>query len=246
MFSNKNDKIEKVDKILTNEAFEELQVDFADINLAIESGDHFEVHYHGPEDKQPVVTQNEQQLRLKQPETDRKNGRFWQKGLFKIEVLTSSDVGKIKITIPKDHHLREAYIGLASGDTKMRDINIDELEFGSASGDLKIDKLNVNKLSLSIVSGDAKLDQVKIDSGNADLTSGNFILKNSQIMKILAVTTVSGDNLIENVEVEQCDLTTLSGDNTIFGGNATHAQIGKETNGSHLKMSAVSGDNTVK
>ncbi|WP_283598491.1 hypothetical protein [Lactobacillus gallinarum] len=52
MFSNKNDKIEKVDKILTNEAFEELQVDFADINLAIESGDHFEVHYHGPEDKQ--------------------------------------------------------------------------------------------------------------------------------------------------------------------------------------------------
>ncbi|ABX27168.1 DUF4097 family beta strand repeat-containing protein [Lactobacillus helveticus] len=246
MFFNKNDKIEKVDKILTNEAFEELQVDFADINLAIESGDHFEVHYHGTEDKQPVVTQNEQQLRLKQPETDRKNGRFWQKGLFKIEVVTSSDVGKVKITIPKDHHLREAYIGLASGDTKMRDINIDELEFGSASGDLKIDKLNVNKLSLSIVSGDAKLDQVKIDSGNADLTSGNFILKNSQIMKILAVTTVSGDNLIENVEVDQCDLTTLSGDNTIFGGNATHAQIGKETNGSHLKMSAVSGDNTVK
>ena len=37
MFSNKNDKIEKVDKILTNEAFEELQVDFADINLAIEN-----------------------------------------------------------------------------------------------------------------------------------------------------------------------------------------------------------------
>ena len=28
MFSSKNDKIEKVDKILTNEAFEELQVDF--------------------------------------------------------------------------------------------------------------------------------------------------------------------------------------------------------------------------
>lgn len=75
--------------------------------------------------------------------------------------MTSSDVGKVKITIPKDHHLREAYIGLASGDTKMRDINIDELEFGSASGDLKIDKLNINKLSLSIVSGDAKLDQVK-------------------------------------------------------------------------------------
>lgn len=38
MFSSKNDKIEKVDKILTNEAFEELQVDFTDINLAIESG----------------------------------------------------------------------------------------------------------------------------------------------------------------------------------------------------------------
>lgn len=38
MFSNKNDKIEKVDKILTNEAFEELQVDFADINLAMNLG----------------------------------------------------------------------------------------------------------------------------------------------------------------------------------------------------------------
>ena len=246
MFSNKNDKIEKVDKILTNEAFEELQVDFADINLAIESGDHYEVHYHGPEDKQPVVIQNEQQLRLKQPETDRKNGKFWQKGLFKIEVVTSSDVGKVKITVPKDHQLREAYIGLASGDTRIQDVNLDELEFSSASGDLKIDRLKVAKLSLSIVSGDAKLDQLKVDSGNADLTSGSFLLKNSQITKSLAVTTVSGDNLIENVEVDQCDLTTLSGDNTIFGGKATHAQIGKETNGSHLKMSAVSGDNIVK
>ena len=99
---------------------------------------------------------------------------------------------------------------------------------------------------MSIVSGDAKLDQLKVDSGNADLTSGSFLLKNSQITKSLAVTTVSGDNLIENVEVDQCYLTTLSGDNTIFGGKATHAQIGKETNGSHLKMSAVSGDNIVK
>lgn len=67
--------------------------------------------------------------------------------------MTSSDVGKVKITIPKDHHLREAYIGLASGDTKMRDINIDELEFGSASCDLKIDKLNVNNCRCPLFRG---------------------------------------------------------------------------------------------
>lgn len=246
MFFSKEDEVKTIDEVLTSDPFISLDINFTDIDLKMEIGDHFEVHYHGPSDKKPLLTQDDQLLKLKEPDVKRKNGKVWKKGVFKVEVITSNDVGRVKIIVPKDQQLNEVKLNFASADVGIKDININNLYFNSASGDLRIENSDLIKIDFTVVSGDLKLDNVKVTSGKSNMISGDFDMKNSQILKKLKVETISGNNKVENTEVDQCDLSSISGDNLIFGGKATLAQVGQETNGSRLNLSTVSGDNIVK
>lgn len=243
---NKKDEVKNVNTVLTNAAFTQLHVKLTDLDLAVVSGDHFEIRYRGAEDKKPSVTQTGDAIELKEPKVERRNGKIWQKKLIKVELVTTDDIGKVTVVIPKDHKLNQLDVDLTSGDAKMQDLLLNDLKYSSASGDLKIETVQVQKLKIEVTSGDVKLRDVGVSTGKIDLISGDFKMEDSNISDNLTVATTSGDNVVENTEVDQCDLSTVSGDNSIFSGQNTHAQIGKEINGSHLKMSTLSGDNTVR
>lgn len=51
MFFDKNKEVKNVNEVLTNDSFTVLHAEFTDLDLTITSGDHFEIHYRGPEDK---------------------------------------------------------------------------------------------------------------------------------------------------------------------------------------------------
>lgn len=245
-FDKSKEKVKNVDVVLTNDSFNELHADFTDLDLTVSSGDYFEIHYRGPEDKKPVVDQNENAITLTEPKVNRENGKIWHKKFVRVQLVTGEDIGRVAVEIPKDKKLDQLDVDLTSGDAKMEDLLLDNLKFDSTSGDVKIKKAQIQELKIDVTSGDVKLSNVAVSTGNASLVSGDFRMKDSRITNSLNVSTTSGDNLVENTEVDQCDLNTMSGDNSIFGGQSTHAQIGKEMNGSHLKMSTLSGDNTVR
>lgn len=247
MFFDKNkEEVKNVNEVLTNDSFTELHAEFTDLDLTVTSGDHFEIHYRGPEDKKPVVDQSENTIRLIEPKVDRENGKIWQRKFVKVQLMTDEDLGQVKVVVPKGQKLDQLDFILTTGDAKMQDLLLDNLKYNSTSGDLKIEKAQIQELKIDVTSGDVKLNNIAVSTGSASLVSGDFRMSNSSIADSLTVSTTSGDNLVENTEVDQCDLSTMSGDNSIFGGQSTHAQIGKEMNGSHLKMTTLSGDNTVR
>lgn len=248
MFFDKNEdnNVKRVDEVLSNDSFDKLNVDLVDIDFALVGGDQFEVHYRGPEDKKPVVTNAGEVLELKEPKVERKNGKFWKRNHVEINIIRQDDVGTLKVTIPVDHKLSNVTVKLTSGDAVMKQLELETLTFVSLSGDLDLKKVKVDEVAITETSGDIKLKKVLLNRGKIKIVSGDFTIKDSQILDDLDVATTSGDNLAENIEVDQCDLKTVVGDNSIFGGKSTHAQVGKETNGSHLGMHTVSGDNTVK
>ena len=248
MFFDKNEdnEVKIVDEVLSNDSFDKLSVDLVDIDFTLVGGDQFEVHYHGPEDKRPIVTNAGKTLELKEPKVERKNGKFWKRKHVEISIVSQDDIGALKVTVPVERKLVNATLKLTSGDTVVKQVELETLTFTALSGDLHLKKVKVDEVAITETSGDIKLKKVLLNRGKIKLVSGDFTIKDSQILDDLDVATTSGDNLAENIEVDQCDLKTVVGDNSIFGGKATHAQVGKETNGSHLGMHTVSGDNTVK
>lgn len=246
-FSKKaSGKVKTIDEVLSNDNFDQLSVDLVDMDFALVGGDHFEVHYHGPEDKKPIVTNVGKVLELKEPKVERKNGKFWEKAGIQINIVGRDDVGMLKVTIPINQKLTNTTIKITSGDAVIKQVGLETLIFTSVSGDLSLQKVKADEVAMTETSGDIKLEKVLVDHGKINLVSGDCTIQDSQILTELKVMTTSGDNLAKNIEVDQCDLQTVSGDNLIFGRRASHAQIGKELNGSSLTLSTLSGDNTVK
>lgn len=248
MFFDKTDDqdTKTVDETLYNDEFEKLNVELVDIDLELAGGDKFEIHYHGPEDKKPLVSKEDDLIKVKEPKVERKNGKTWKNKFVNISIVTENDVGKLVVTVPANNELVEVNDHLTSGDAKVKNIQLHNLNHDSVSGDLKLENTKLKTVNLKAVSGDIKLKRTLLEQGNVNLASGDFKMENSQILDSLTVMTMSGDNKVENVEVDQCDLETASGDNSIFGGRADHAQLGKELNGSRLILSTLSGDNIVR
>ncbi len=102
MFFDKNEdnEVKIVDKVLSNDSFDKLSVDLVDIDFTLVGGDQFEVHYHGPEDKRPIVTNAGKTLELKEPKVERKNGKFWKRKHVEISIVSQDDIVALKVTVP--------------------------------------------------------------------------------------------------------------------------------------------------
>lgn len=237
MFLKKKVEVSKVDKTLGTEPFKKLKVDFKSLNLTINAGDHFEIHYNGPEDNEPELQQNEDQLILKQIST--KSHDFqWQKGIFKIEF--SQGEGKVTVTVPKDQEIEEVEVECKSGNVAVDGVKLKKADLETLSGNLRVQNSKLSDVSLLLVSGNLNIKQTEIIQGIAHLTSGNFTMKQSRVVQDMKVKTVSGDNYVKETQVDRCEAQTVNGDVSIAN-KKNHVDDGSE-----LFLSTVSGDNRVE
>lgn len=237
MFLKKKVEVSKVDKTLGTDAFKKLKVDFKSLDLDLNVGDHFEIHYAGPEDNEPELEQNGDQLILTQ--TNSASHDFhWQKGIFKIEF--SQGEGKVTVTVPQDEEIKEAEVKCKSGNLSVNGIDFKTADLQTLSGNLQVDDSKFQEASFLLVSGDLKVKQTEITQGIAHLTSGDFTMKQSRVLKQMRVKTVSGDNWVKETQVDRCEAQTVSGDVSIAN-KKNHVDDGSE-----LFLSTVSGDNRVE
>lgn len=246
MFFNKSNKDEIVDEVLSNDAFTNLKLDLIDIDLKLETGDKFEVHYEGPFDEKPTVEAKADTLKIKEPRVDRKHGKFWKKGFIEVNIMNQNDSGNLVITVPKNCQLGTVNASLVSGDTTIKNLKATALSGFTVSGDVNFESVKADEFKLTTTSGDIDLDKVEVKQGKAKLTSGDFTIKNSQVFDEFKVSTTSGDNIVENVKVAQYQLSTLSGDNSLFGKNGASAKVGNDSDNSNFILNTLSGDNTVR
>lgn len=70
MFFNKNDETKDtvVDEVLSSDSFNNLNLDLIDLDLKVETGNKFEVHYCGSEDEKPALSLKMIHLKLKNRE----------------------------------------------------------------------------------------------------------------------------------------------------------------------------------
>lgn len=237
MFLKKKVEVSKVDKTLGTDPFKKLKVDFKSLNLALNAGDHFEIHYNGPEDNEPELEQKGDQLILTQ-ENSNSHDFQWQKGIFKIEF--SQGEGKVTITVPQDAELEEVDTKCKSGNVSVDGVNVKETNLETLSGNLRVQNTKLEDANFLLVSGNLNVKQTKITKGIAHLTSGNFNMKQSRVGEQMKVKTVSGDNFVKETQVDRCEARTVNGDVSIAN-KKNHVDDGSE-----LFLSTVSGDNRVE
>lgn len=238
-----DDDIKTIDQVLSNDSFDALRVDFKSLNLEVKAGNKFEIKYHGSEYKKPEIDEDDGVMNVKEPDVRDKEIKRWEKGFFKIEVHSSHD-GEVTITLPQETELEQFDLHMMSGNVRMKQFAINDLQVESMSGNLDGKTLKLGTIDISVTSGNINLDEVRAKAGEISLTSGDFRLENSRVSDKLEVSTVSGDNLVKNIQVGRCHLSTVSGNNRIFGKKSKKAEI--SGNASLLKMATVSGDNTVE
>lgn len=156
MFFDKNEdnEVKIVDEVLSNDSFDKLSVDLVDIDFTLVGGDQFEVHYHGPEDKKPIVTNTDKALELREPKVERKNGKFWKRKHVEISIVSQDDIGALKVTVPVEHKIANATLKLTSGDTAVKQVELETLTFTALSGDLHLKKVKVDEVAITETSGD--------------------------------------------------------------------------------------------
>lgn len=248
MFFNKSDdtKDKVIDKVLSNDSFTNLNIDLIDLDLKIETGDKFEVHYKGLSDEEPSVELTNDTIEIKEPKIDHKDSKLWKKGIFEVNIVSYNDGGNLIITVPEDIHLSAGRVSTISGDTDIKNLKLDSLSLFVVSGDVSLKETQVDEVKLTATSGDIDFKRVKVKQGKVKLTSGDFTMKNGEVSGKLQVSTSSGDNIVENVKAQQYQLSTLSGDNSLFGKNGTVAKVNSTNNDGTIILSTLSGDNTVK
>lgn len=248
MFFNKNDetKDKVVDEVLSSDSFNNLNLDLIDLDLKVETGNKFEVHYCGSEDEKPSVELKDDTLEIEEPRVERKHGKFWRKDFIEVNIVSQSDSGALVVTVPDGHQLGAVKVSSVSGDTDFKSLNLDSLVISVVSGDVSLRTVQTDEVKLTTTSGDINLKEVTVKQGKAQLVSGDFTLKNSLVLDQFKASTTSGDNLVEDVKAAQYQLSTLSGDNSLFGKNKTAAEGDSTNNAGTIILSTLSGDNTVK
>ena len=248
MFFNKSDesKDKVINEVLSNDSFDNLNLDLINLDLKVETGDKFEVHFYGPEDEKPSVELKDDTLQIKEPKLDYQHGKFWRKGFVEVNIVSQSDNGNLIVTVPEGHHLSAIIVSSVSGDTNFKNLSLDSLAISVVSGDVSLRTVQTDEVKLTTTSGDIGLKEVTVKRGKAQLVSGDFTLKNSLVLDKFKVSTTSGDNLVEDVKAAKYQLRTLSGDNSLFGKNGTRAEVNSTNNTGTIILSTLSGDNTVK
>lgn len=248
MFFNKNDetKDKVVDEVLSSDSFNNLNLDLIDLDLKVETGNKFEVHYCGSEDEKPSVELKDDTLEIEEPRVERKHGKFWRKDFIEVNIVSQSDSGALVVTVPDGHQLGTVKVSSVSGDTDFKSLNLDSLVISVVSGDVSLRIVQTDEVKLTTTSGDIDLKEVTVKQGKAQLVSGDFTLKNSLVLDQFKASTTSGDNLVEDVKAAQYQLSTLSGDNSLFGKNEAAAEGDSTNNAGTIILSTLSGDNTVK
>ncbi len=101
MFFNKNDetKDKVVDEVLSSDSFNNLNLDLIDLDLKVETGNKFEVHYCGSEDEKPSVGLKDDTLEIEELRVERKHGKFWRKDFIEVNIVSQSDSGALVVTV---------------------------------------------------------------------------------------------------------------------------------------------------
>ncbi|MGX4701970.1 hypothetical protein [Lactobacillus gasseri] len=94
MFFSKSDesKDKVINEVLSNDSFNNLNLDLINLDLKVETGDKFEVHFYGPEDEKPSVELKDDTLQIKEPKLDHQHGKFWRKGFVEVNIVSQSDI----------------------------------------------------------------------------------------------------------------------------------------------------------
>lgn len=248
MFFSKNeeDKAKLVNEVLSKDSFDKLNIELIDIDLKIEFGNSFEIHYRGPLDEKPSVEFKNDVLEVKEPKVDHNHGKFWKKGFIEVNIVSHNDSGNLVVTVPDGHHLSEIKTTTVSGDTDIKNLIVDSLAVFAVSGDINLNKVQSDEVKLTTTSGDIDLKKVAVRQGKVKLTSGDFKIEDSTVFDELKVSTTSGDNLVKDVKAAQYRLSTLSGDNSLFGKNRSTEKVNSGNSEGTIVLSTLSGDNTVK
>lgn len=239
----KKDETELVNEILTNDSFELLNIEVSGLDVIIKEGKKFEVSFHGSKYNVPQLNFEDDRLLIKEPDVHAQDISRWEKGFFRIEITHAP--GQLLVSLPEDTNLKSVNVKSASGDISIADLKANELNIVLSSADVVVESSEVKDLTVATTSGDIRLQHIKLKKGDINLTSGDFKIENSVVSELLEVNTVSGDNTVKETKFKSYCLQTKVGENRIFGKQANHAEF-LNASAAKLKLSTISGDNTVE
>lgn len=228
-----------IDETLLEEPFDSLRVELRDLDVEIKAGEDYEIHYSGKASEKPTVELDNDVAVIKQPK---------KKAIRGIYVSVNFSEEKLTITIPNDkvHTLKNTKITTASGDVVISGIIGNDLKINLASGNLKINDVFLENAQVNVASGDIDIDQLEIMNLQVKTASGDINIEDSKFWGTAELVAVSGDSTVSTTRFRTYNLKTVSGENRLFDKvSSKPIQQGQGQN-PELKMSAVSGDNTVR
>lgn len=192
-----------------------------DLSVNVSEGSDYKVQtVGGDKNKYKIYLSNKQLFIERKTET-----------AIKLKIFRPSESCDFKITVPKDHDLKNIKIQSKSSDILIKDIKSKHLKIDSMSGDMDLDKISINAFQLKTLSGDVQIKQSSLDTLDISLVSGDVQMTDLKVKGNINLNTVSGDILFKNSSCQLLGYNAVSGDLT-----------GKEFYPESMSVRTVSGD----
>ncbi len=218
---------EAVSETVELKDFDSLKIDVTSADVIIESGDSYRLEYKVYKGEEPVITEGNGSLTVKQPTT---NGFMVNFGydagdnIYKITVPGNSkeislDIKSSSGEITIDSVNSSGKIEASSGDIRLNDIEGAELKVKTSSGEIICNKLTVPDAGFTASSGIVDIMEMSAEDISCHTSSGDIRIKGSTAASVDCEAS-SGEVTIElkgNEDDYSYDLDASSGDIRVNG-----------------------------
>lgn len=195
-------RVNKVEKILSTQPFNKLNISLTSQDLSIVSGDAFEIRFHGPKDLIPNVKIGDERATIVGP---KKPYRF-----LLLSVKTGTE-NFLEVTVPKQMRLEEVQLQLISGDSKLQGLSVEELETKSSSGNVFISNCQIEDGEIKTVSGNCNINRTSFTYLESRLKTGNNDISNCRIKNVGELYTISGNNSVRKTPITKLKYSAING-----------------------------------
>jgi len=179
--------------------FDSLDVEVRSAEVVIMRGDSFGIEYSTYKGKEPVITQENGKVTVKQPPTG-----------FVMFEFGSHDLNTFTITVPENSSEISLNVRSSSGDVTLDRIKVSG-DVVSSSGDIMFNDIEGKEINATSSSGDINGDKVKVAKTRFESSSGDISMLRVYADDLLAVSS-SGDTGVYNSAITNVDCEASSGD----------------------------------
>lgn len=228
----------------------ELEISTADVNIM--RGDAYRIEYKTQEGKEPVITQENGKLTIRQPSMGFVMFNFGFANEGNEYTITVPDSGKqidlnAKIStgdLMLDRIKVSGRVDASTSDVLLNDIDGDELSVTVSAGDINGDKVRVSDINLNGSTSDIEMLRLMSDKVYAHTSTGDIDINDSAIPD-LSCDTSTGDVTVQmNAKPEDYsyDLNVSTGDIVVNGVECEKSYIKDNRTGKKIGIKTSTGD----